>query len=246
MSNIDNITGLTPKQVEIYFCWDDIDKKFKAIVGYCFLGVLVDLIFLEFYLLTVFLLILVGTAYYFYSKKKKILPTDEQIDNAWDALAVSREEEVYRVANFKKSNVVRDSDFFLGFPLETGVCKYRDRISKQDNALRRNYLDVVRLIYGEDQIISFRETLCLEDGWDGLDEIKEYYWEDVAGIEFDQKEASFMIMSGGRASYYPLGKVDNNNNNLLETQSSLVLYMKKCESIANALRSVLRSKKAKK
>ena len=94
------------------------------------------------------------------------------------------------------------------------------------------------------QLSDERETLCLEDGWDGLDEIKEYYWEDVAGIEFDQKKASFMIMSGGRASYYPLGKVDNNN--LQEQQSSLVLYMKKCESIANALRSVLRSKKAKK
>jgi len=53
-----------------------------------------------------------------------------------------------------------------------------------------------------------------------------------------------MIMSGGRASYYPLGKIDNNN--LQEQQSSLVLYMKKCESIANALRSVLRSKKSKK
>jgi hypothetical protein len=244
MSNIESITGLTSKQVEIYFSWDEIEKRYKTLTGFFFLAILADLFFLESYIITVLFLIAFGFIYYNFNKKKKILPTDEQIDNAWDALAVSREEEVYRVANFKKSNVVRDSEFFLGYPLETGVCKYRDRISKRDNALRRNYLDVVRLIYGEDQIISLRETMCLEDGWDGLDEIKEYYWEDVAGIEFDQKEASFMIMSGGRASYYPLGKIDNNN--LLETQSSLVLYMKKCESIANALRSVLRSKKAKK
>ena len=244
MSNIESITGLTSKQVEIYFSWDEFVKNTKIIIGVCSLVILLDLIYIENYIVTGICLFISLAMYHDFSKKKKILPTDEQIDNAWDALAVSREEEVYRVANFKKSNVVRDSEFFLGYPLETGVCKYRDRISKRDNALRRNYLDVVRLIYGEDQIISLRETICLEDGWDGLDEIKEYYWEDVAGIEFDQKEASFMIMSGGRASYYPLGKIDNNN--LLETQSSLVLYMKKCESIANALRSVLRSKKAKK
>jgi len=244
MSNIDNITGLTSEQVKTYFSWDEIVKNTKIIVVVSLFLIFLDLIYIENYILAGISLFISFAVYVDFRKKKKILPTDDQIDNAWDALAVSREEEVYRVANFKKSNEIRDSDFFLSFPLETGVCKYRERISKQDNALRRNYLDIVRLIYGEDQIISFRETLCLEDGWDGLDEIKEYYWEDVAGIEFDQKEASFMIMSGGRASYYPLGKIDNNN--LQEQQSSLVLYMKKCESIANALRSVLRSKKSKK
>ena len=133
MSNIDNITGLTPKQVEIYFSWDEIEKRYKTLTGFFFLAILADLFFLESYIITVLFLIAFGFIYYNFNKKKKILPTDEQIDNAWDALAVSREEEVYRVANFKKSNVIRDSDFFFGFPLETGVCKYRERISKQDD-----------------------------------------------------------------------------------------------------------------
>ena len=83
----------------------------------------------------------------------------------------SREDEGYRVGNFKKSDTIRDSEHFFAFPSEFGNVEYRDKYGK-DLYVRRNYQDVVRLIYGEDQIISFRETLCLEDGWDGLDEVK--------------------------------------------------------------------------
>ena len=71
MSNIESITGLTSKQVEIYFSWDEIEKRYKTLTGFFFLAILADLFFLESYIITVLFLIAFGLYIITLTKRKK-------------------------------------------------------------------------------------------------------------------------------------------------------------------------------
>ena len=111
-SSVEKITGLSGFQVRVYFKWDTLKKAatWTLIVGLVIAA-------LGFYIseASVILigsaLILLGIAiFYFFGKK---LPSDAQIDEAWEKLAASRENEGYRVGNFKRSDAIRDSEHFL-------------------------------------------------------------------------------------------------------------------------------------
>ena len=252
---IQEITGLTSKQIDIYFNYQDRISGFKKTR---FWGVLITIAGLSCFApgdlqavavgLTAFGLILFFIGRTGIKNINNLCPEDTEIDKAWDKLAESREDEAYRASNYKKKDTIRDSDYIFVYPSEIPVSSsknprytYTMVHSPNDHIMRRNYLDVVRLIYGEDQIMTFRETLSLTDGWDGLDETKEYYWTDVAGITMDQKENEFQILVGGQNIAYPLtGEKDRGNQ---DERESLKNYIEKAEKVSNALRSLLRSKK---
>jgi len=250
---IKDITGLTSEQIDVYFNYPDrIGPKKKirfwgviiTIVGLCLFG------YNEIFAITGLVL---GLLMFFIGSSgikdiNKLCPKDSEIDNAWTKLAESREDEAYRAANYKTKDAIRDSDYIYLYPHEIppNTSKephytYTSIHSPNDNLIRRNYLDILRLIYGDDQIISFQETLCLADGWDGLDTTKEYYWTDVAGIEMDQKENQFLITAGGKTTAWPLAGTKDGSD-----RDSLKSYIEKAEQVSNALRSVLRSKKKSK
>ena len=247
--------GLTSEEVDVYFNYSSRigpQKKLRlwgvlvTIVGLCLFG-LQDPTFAIIGIVIGLVMFLAGRAGI--KRINNLCPTDAQIDQAWEKLAEAREEEAYRASNYKKKDTIRDSDYIFVYPLEIPAStaqnphyQYTAVISPNDHYIRRNYLDVVRLIYGEDQIMTFQETLCLTDGWDGLDVTKEYYWTDVAGIEMDQKENKFEILVGGRPVEYPLtGERDKSQG--IEEREALKNYIAKAETVSNALRSLLRSKK---
>ena len=130
-SSVEKITGLSGFQVRVYFKWDSLKKAatWTLIVGLVIAA-------LGFYIseASVILigsaLILLGIAiFYFFGKK---LPSDAQIDEAWEKLAASRENEGYRVGNFKRSDAIRDSEHFFAWPQQFGDTEYRERYSSND------------------------------------------------------------------------------------------------------------------
>ena len=183
------------------------------------------------------------TGFVIFGKKKGAKPaTDEQIDAQWDQIAQQREDEAYRVAHIDKEDVIRDAEYFWAWPQELqkgeGAIVFKEKEGLDEN-WRKNYQRLVYMIYAKDQLVVFDENICIENNWDGLDNVQEYYWADVSGVGFDQKSNILTVDVGPRIVKYPLkgekgeGEEDNNK---VSTEAA--------ENLSNSIRVILRERKA--
>ncbi|MDA9652104.1 hypothetical protein N9T16_05430 [Pelagibacteraceae bacterium] len=91
------------------------------------------------------------------------------------------------------------------------------------------------MIYAKDQLIVFDENICIENNWEGVDQVHEYYWKDVSSIGFDQKINSMEIACGPKIIDFPLqGESDSQDN--FSTEAA--------EAISNSVRVILRERKS--
>ena len=166
---------------------------------------------------------------------------DEDIDEMWHLVASSREEEAYRVTNYDKEDVLRDAQYFFAYANDTAPSKLQLHKEGKDELYRWNHLKLVYMIFGRDQLIVFDETICLENLWDGADRTEEYYWEDVSSVTFDERTNTFQFAVGPRIISYPLSANDPDNGEDADERSA---YYERANEVANAVRLILREKKA--
>tara|TARA_B100000795_G_C22774782_1_gene429512 strand:+ start:315 stop:1034 length:720 start_codon:yes stop_codon:yes gene_type:complete len=189
-------------------------------------------------------LAILGSGYWLYKRSKKDdttrIPTDEEIDNNWKEIAAQRVDEAYRVAHIDKSDVIKDAEYFWAYPSELPDQEnpinvaYTSKEGK-DKLHRRNYLRLVYMIYAKDQLIVFDENICIENNWEGVDNIQEYYWKDVSSIGFDQKNNSMEIACGPKIIDFPLQGESSSKDNF-STEAA--------EAISNSVRVILRERKS--
>lgn len=237
--NVDELS-LKPEQVVAYFnplkfSWAVFVTAFiVACIGFAFHQI-------------VGFVIIVAYIYYLYarSKKQKTLPTDKQIDDQWAQIAKQREDEAYRVAHIEKSDALRDAQYFFTGPWEIQAGDNSPNLKfivGKDEFIRRNYQRLVYMIYTQNQLIVFDENICIEDNWEGVDKIREYYWKDVSSIEFDQKTNTLALTCGGKDISFPLqgdeNLVTSFINNLMGNSDKYVTS--EAEEISNSIRVMLR------
>ena len=174
--------------------------------------------------------------------KKGQVATDEQIDAQWDQIAQQREDEAYRVAHIDKEDVIRDAEYFWAWPQEfqkgEGAIDFKEKEGLDEN-WRKNYQRLVYMIYAKDQLVVFDENICIENNWDGLDNVQEYYWSDVSSVGFDQKTNTLEIACGPRIIAFPLKgekKEGEEDNSVVSTEAA--------ENLSNSVRVILRERKA--
>jgi len=160
---------------------------------------------------------------------------DRQIDEFWHTIAKSREDEAYRVANYDKEDVIRDATYFFGYAEQVAPGKTHRTKEGDDKRVRHNHQKLIYMIYGRDQLIVFDETICLENQWDGADRTEEFYWNDVSSVSFDEKWDALQMAVGPRIVVYPLTG---------EGADSHSAYSAQAQEVANAVRLVLRERKA--
>ena len=172
--------------------------------------------------------------------KKSKPATDSEIDKQWEEIAKQREDEAYRVAHLDKSDSVRDAEYFWAYPQEMqagdDAVSYKTK-EGLDKVTRRNYQRLVYMIYAKDQLVVFDENICIEDSWDGRDNIQEYYWSDVSSIGFDQKTNSLEIACGPKIIGFPL-KGDGKEGASEDNSST-----EAAENLSNSIRVILRERK---
>jgi len=165
--------------------------------------------------------------------------SETDMDNLWREIGASREDEAYRVANYDKDDALRDAIFFFAYADETAPGKeYRYKLGL-DKRIRRNHVKLVYMIFGRDQLIVFDENICCENLWDGRDSVSEYYWKDVSSVNFDERENTFEIAVGPKRVEYPLTGQTKEGEGDYEISGS-----DRAQEVANAIRLILREKKA--
>tara|TARA_B100000787_G_scaffold163030_1_gene144307 strand:- start:119 stop:829 length:711 start_codon:yes stop_codon:yes gene_type:complete len=179
------------------------------------------------------------TALVIWGGSKKSKPaTDAQIDAQWTEIAKQRVDEAYRVAHIDKEDAIRDAEYFWAYPQETqggddGVT-YKTK-EGLDKFIRRNYQRLVYMIYAKDQLVVFDENICIENNWDGNDNVREFYWTDVSSIGFDQKTNTLSIACGPQIVEFPL---QGEKEDVVENFST-----EAAEKLSNSIRVILRERK---
>lgn len=164
--------------------------------------------------------------------------SDADIDAAWVKIAESRLDEAHRVALMDKGDTIRDAEWFFAWPDDfSPATPYKSR-EGEDGFYRRNTQRLVYMIYGKDQLVTFGETICIEDMWDGDDDSQEYYWSDVSSMGFDQKSNKLELACGPKIVGYPLSGDSGDDD------SSERVKTDKAQEIANSVRVMLREKKS--
>ncbi len=178
------------------------------------------------------------TAFAISRRSKHKAATDAQIDAHWTEVAHQREDEAYRVAHMDKEDIIRDAEYFWAYPEELQTDIEFTEIEGDDKFVRRNYQRLVYMIYGKDQLVVFDENICIENNWDGLDNVQEYYWKDVSSIGFDQKKNILEITCGPKSLKFPLQgdpKKGEADDTLVSTEAA--------EKLSNSVRVILRERK---
>ena len=221
--------GLDQKEISTYF-----DGQSNMLL-WISLGVLVVLYSVMDTIGLIIGLALVG--YVIYKRFGSSGLTDEQIDEAWAAIAESRRDEAHKVALIDKEDTIRDAEWFFAWPDDFSPdTEYKSK-EGEDGFYRRNHQRLVYMIYGKDQLVTFGETICIEDGWDGDDDSKEYYWQDVSSMGFDQKTNVLELACGPKIINYPLaGQEDEDSDEKVKTD--------KATAVANSVRVILRERKS--
>ena len=221
--------GLDQKEISTYF-----DGQSNMLL-WISLGVLVVLYSVMDTIGLIIGLALVG--YVIYKRFGSSGLTDEQIDEAWAAIAESRRDEAHKVALIDKEDTIRDAEWFFAWPDDFSPdTEYKSK-EGDDGFYRRNHQRLVYMIYGKDQLVTFGETICIEDGWDGDDDSKEYYWQDVSSMGFDQKTNVLELACGPKIINYPLaGQEDEDSDEKVKTD--------KATAVANSVRVILRERKS--
>ena len=164
------------------------------------------------------------------------LVSDSDIDRAWAAIAVSREDEAYRVSHLDKEDAIRPAQWFYTFPDQFDEdVGYKTKEGK-DEFIRQNHQRLVYMIFAKDQMIIFEENIGIENLWDSADKSEEYYWQDVSSVSFDQRDDTLTIVCGPKTISYPLTADDG---------AAIRDYMKQAEEISSAVRMILREKKTR-
>ena len=235
--------GISQKQIELYFCIDQWLKKWKWGAA-IFLLVAIALYWVEIHeghlifeipyfwvpaILGVLCIVRIV-------KMIKNCPNDNDMDTAWDFAARSRYDEAMKQSHIEEEDLAgpegQGIDHFFGEPLDFDKIPYRWKIGK-DGCYRSNYQQMIFVLYGKDALMQFDEPFCLENNWDGKDQTREFYWTDIAGITFDQREEIFIINAAGKEEPFQLAS-DHISSYRAE----------KAEDIAKTCRTMLRQKKA--
>ena len=164
--------------------------------------------------------------------------TDEEIDAAWVKIAESRRDEAHRAALIEKEDTIRDAEWFFAWPNDFSPSTPYKSQEGEDGYYRRHTQRLVYMMYGKDQLVTFGETICIEDEWDGDDDSQEYYWKDVSSMGFDEKTNTLELASGPQMISYPLAGDDT------EEGVSERVKTDKATEIANSVRVMLREKKS--
>lgn len=195
--------------------------------------------FINFTLAAIVAVILFGVMMYNYLTGR---PDPEKIDAEWHRVALSRENIAYEKLNFDKDEAIREAQYFFAYPEHIAPGKdYREitlplRGPNGESVTYRNHQRVVWMIYGRDQLMTFDETICLEDLWDSRDRTSEFFWQDVSSIDFDERTDTLEVVVGGKTHSYPLTGGDNEGGEAFDADRAV--------EIANGVRTILREKKS--
>ena len=240
--------GISQEQIELYFCIDQWLKKWKW-GATIFLLVAIPWYWLEIHVGYLFFrdTFFFGIPYFWVPtilgvlcivrivKMIKNCPNDSDIDSAWILAAESRIDEAMLKSHLEEEDLAlpegESLDYFFGQPQGfQEKLPYRYKIG-EDGMLRWNYLQLVFIIYGKKTLSQFDEPFCLENQWDGLDRTEEYYWKDISGVKFDQREQIFEINTSGGKEAFPL------------SSDGYAYKAERAEKIAKTCRTILRQKK---
>jgi hypothetical protein len=181
---------------------------------------------------------LVGGLFYL----SKDAPDPKKIDAEWHRVALSRESVAYKKLNFDKDEAIRDAQYFFAFPEYVAPGKEYRQVSiplqgpNGETVTYRNHQRIVWMIYGRDQLMTFDETICLEDLWDSRDRTSEFFWQDVSSIDFDERTDTLEVVVGGKTHSYPLTGDDSASGQAFDPDRAV--------EIANGVRTILREKKS--
>ena len=177
----------------------------------------------------------IAIAVLIYQKKIAAAPSDNEIDQAWHAIAKSRLPEAHRVANYDAEDCIRPTEYMFGYTHQFLENPEKKVVQGKDGYVRSNFRQLIYIVYGRDQIITFEEGYCIENDIDGLDRVSEYYYKDVAGVEIDQNTNSFLLKtSAGNIEFNLTGEDGTHEKGSLD----------RAQDISNSLRAVLRERKA--
>lgn len=236
--------GISPQQIELYFEIDKWLKKWK------WGAAIFLLVAIAWYWLEIHEGHLIFEIPYFWVpailgvlcivrivKMRKNCPEDSDIDETWDLQAFQRYDEAMSQSHIEGEDLAGPEgegvDHFFGWPAETfpGM-PYRGKIGK-DGLYRSNYQQLVFVLYGKDALMQFDEAFNLEYQHDGKDQTREFYWTDIAGITFDQREEIFSIIAAGKEETF----------NLNNSEGQHAYKSDRAEAIAKTCRTMLRQKK---
>lgn len=179
--------------------------------------------------------IAIGIAIAIYKIKISSAPSDHEIDMAWNKIAQSRIPEALRVANYDEEDCIRPTEYMLGYSFGLNGGPPKKTIKGKDGYVRSNYMKLVYVIYGRDQIMTFEEAYCIANDLDGLDKVSEYFYSDVSGVEFDQNINSFLLKtSGGNIEFSLTGEDGAHEKG----------FIQRAQDISNSIRAVLRERKS--
>jgi hypothetical protein len=169
-------------------------------------------------------------------------PDPEKIDAEWHRVALSRETIAYQKLNFEKEEAIRDAQYFFAYPeyiapdREYGEVTLPVEGKHGESVTYRNHQRIVWMIYGRDQLMTFDETICLENLWDSRDRTSEFFWQDVSSIDFDERTDTLEVVVGGKTHSYPLTGGDGEGGEAFDADRAV--------EIANGVRTILREKKS--
>jgi len=227
-----NISNLEYGKIRDYFNrpkWNDYVLKFGGAGVFFLLS-----IFIEWGFGILIGISLIAIAGVIYNLKISGSPSDQQIDDAWTKIAQSRISEAHRVGNYDEEDCIRPTEYMFGYSYNFLESTDKKVVQGKDGYIRSNYLRLVYIIYGRDQIITFEEGYCIENDIDGLDRVSEYFYSDVSGVEIDQNTNSFLLKtSGGNVEFRLTGEDGQHEKG----------FIQRAQDISNSIRAVLRERK---
>lgn len=239
MSTTSLLSGLSHRDVKNYFDQNESRAKLKNLKvggwGAIALGALgvvgepvVGLVFLAIGIYMVFYM-----AKKVYDEKLANLLSDSDIEKGYEQFVRSSTEKAYSAVNYAPSDSVRQPDWF--WFSSKGVQGAEKRIHQgQDKVWRANMRSFLWVIYGKDQIMTYEVDFCIESDVQSKTNTSEYFYKDVAGVEFDNNDNTLTLRTTGGNKTFPLSSDDSEEAGDVD----------RAQHVANTIRTMLRERKA--
>lgn len=211
---------ISPEQAKKYFSYPKMRKRmWWCIVAAVLLGAVEPILFPLF-------AVIAALIWHF---KLKDCPTDQDIEDTFEAFVLQQEPAALDALNYEFSDLIRPSDWFWYVSRGINGCEKRFRVGK-DDITRANTRSFIYVLYGADQIMSYEIDYNIEEAVESTSNNSEYFYQDVAGVEVNPK--ALIIRSSGGNKVFPLVEADEEADEA------------RAKGVMNAIRTMLREKKS--
>ncbi|AAP99193.1 MULTISPECIES: hypothetical protein [Prochlorococcus] len=196
-----------------------------------------------------------GLAYWVYKKKLSYTGgamTDAQIEDEYRIFAESQYKVAREACGIDENMLVQSPDWFwFVWDIEGNNKKYR---KGKDKIFRADTRGICILNYGKDQIFSYHTAKNIRTGLEGVNDMSEYFYNDVAGFEVTQNKVMTLKTTAGDVHYYLKGggyggdtDTDTNTNAFSALMNTLVKESgdhSRAKTVINVTRAMLRERKS--